>query len=74
MDLSEIETQTTHHNNIIKQLFENTSQGLQMMNSAENELFRRVRDKAMREKEILAKIGLKIRERLEAVRAGGQFA
>ena len=45
-----------------------------MMNSAENELFRRVKEKAMREKQILAKVGVKIRERLEAVRAGGKFS
>ena len=42
----------TEHANIMKQLFENTSAGLAMMNSVENELFRRMKEKAMKEKEI----------------------
>ena len=74
-------TRSDFHNNVLcktqghiaRDMFATATQGLTMMNSVENELFRKCKQRAIREKEIMRKIGLKFRERLEVVKMGGRF-
>lgn len=72
-DVHENKEMITEHTDIMKQLFDTTAASLSLMSSAENELFRRARTKAMHEKAVQQKIGEKFKERFEIVRNGGCF-
>lgn len=66
--LNQTTSMIMEHASIMDQLFSNTAQSLKLMNSSENETFRAVRTKALKEKEIQRQLKQKFVQRIEAIK------